>query len=185
MPRILWTPSCIFWGEVSTLSAFASVSVPQRLSQAELGGPFFFFFSRNLSVLAASVSQDYPLTDIQLSKRLKGKKQTSRRSCCCSPMHRWRRLAMFRQGLGCEPGAGQLGCRLEMWHLGVWEPSLVLPGPGEACWTRWQCSGSWLQGCHLGGVPSVWGCLGRGAVFLPGWGAGLGGRRCGMFRTHW
>ena len=36
-------------------------------------------------------------------------------------------MAMFRQGLGCEPGAGQLGCRLEMWHLGVWEPSLVLP----------------------------------------------------------
>ena len=55
MPRILWTPSCIFWGEVSTLSAFASVSVPQRLSQAKLGGPFFFFPQKPLS--ASSLSQ--------------------------------------------------------------------------------------------------------------------------------
>ena len=56
MPRILWTPSCIFWGEVSTLSAFASVSVPQRLSQAKLGGPFFFFFPQK-PLSASSLSQ--------------------------------------------------------------------------------------------------------------------------------
>ena len=41
-------------------------------------------------------------------------------------------------------------------------------------------------GAAIWGVsPVLGGCLGRGAVFLPGWGAGLGSRRCGIFRTHW